>query len=154
MALQGSSYDDFSEPKKPQRPENHRMELFLIVVLGALIAVIVLPSLRSRAMRAFTVRTQEKIAQDARVWANKGAGYYYCNGSRFYGHGPGSFMKQGDALTLGYQPELGKYCSESDQADSTNANRKKDIDAHAGHAVAPSAEAESSHAPAERSQRK
>ena len=44
------------------------------------------------------------------VWANQQTGNYYCEDSWGYGKGRGTFMKQGEALTDGYQPELAQYC--------------------------------------------
>jgi hypothetical protein len=132
MALQQSSYDsDFSEPKKPEPQKGHGLSVFLVLVLGALVTVVAVPSLRTRVMRALTVRTPTKIAQDVTVWANKQAGYYYCSGTRFYGHGSGVYMKQGDALTRGYQPELGKYCADSHPKDSPAVSRAKQNGTHA-----------------------
>jgi hypothetical protein len=132
MALQGSSYhEQYAEPKKPPKKDGFGLDLILVGTVAMILVFLLVPGLRIRVMRMFTVGTPHKIATEVTVWANKGAGYYYCSGSRFYGHGQGSFMKQGDALTLGYQPELGKYCIGKKKSDLKEVDGKKDPDPHA-----------------------
>ena len=58
---------------------------------------------------------------DAKVWAIRSEGNYYCAGSVLTGHKPGRYMTQGNALTLGYQPALGRYCGESSGYGSSDA---------------------------------
>jgi hypothetical protein len=55
---------------------------------------------------------------DAQVWVIQAEGNYYCSGSAFAGRKPGRYMTQGNALTLGYQPALGRYCGEGPSARS------------------------------------
>lgn len=53
------------------------------------------------------------VDPNARVWAVQQDGNYYCSGSALAHQKPGRFLKQADALTLGYQPALGHYCGSS-----------------------------------------
>lgn len=132
MALQGSSYnEEYGEPQKPPKRDGFALDLILVGTVAVVLVFLLVPGLRNRVKRVFTVETPHKVATQVKVWANKGAGYYYCSGSRFYGHGQGSFMKQGDALTLGYQPELDKYCTESKKSDLKEVAGKKSHDPHA-----------------------
>lgn len=118
MALNGSSYyQDYSEPKKPPR-KNNGWAAALLVPAAALLVVTLMPGLRKKVMKEFSSPAKIKIEMSAQVWTNKDSGYYYCRGSSFYGHGAGRFMNQGDALTGGFQPALGKYCTESQSSDS------------------------------------
>lgn len=122
MARHGSSYEhDYEEPKKPQKPKGAGTDLLVLLLLAALLVVVLVPSLRKKAMSELSFGTHTKIQMGVQVWANKDAGYYYCYGSRFYGHGSGKFMDQGDALTRGFQPELGKYCTGNKSPDSKAA---------------------------------
>lgn len=133
MALQGSTYnDDYDEPKKPPKRDSFTTELLLMGALAIALLYLLLPGLRTRVIRAFTVGTQQKVNTEVTVWANKDAGYYYCSGSRFYGHTPGSYMKQGDALTLGYQPELGKYCSGGQSTETKQVDGRARLERQAG----------------------
>ena len=60
---------------------------------------------------------------NAAVWAIQQEGNYYCSGSVLAGRKPGKFMKQADALTLGYQPALGHYCgSETESGGAPGGN--------------------------------
>lgn len=126
MALHGSSYEyEVSEPKKPPRRSGAGLSAFLLLVLGVILAFIFVPGLRKRVLKTLIVRTHQKIDADVLVWTNKQAGTYYCSGDRFYGHGQGSYMKQGEALTRGYQPNLGRYCDGKEPSDSTEVGKKK-----------------------------
>lgn len=126
MALHGSSaYDhDFSEPKKPPQRSGGGLNIVLLVLAVVLLLVLLLPGLRNKVMSSLSFRTQTKIQMGVLVWANKDAGYYYCHGSRFYGHGSGKFMNQGDALTQGFQPALKQYCTEEKGPDSKAVDGK------------------------------
>lgn len=53
---------------------------------------------------------------NAQVWAIRQVGNYYCSGSVLAGRQPGRFMKQANALALGYQPALGHYCGNASGA--------------------------------------
>jgi hypothetical protein len=126
MALSGSSYaQDFAKPKKPpQKKKSGMLDLLLVAGLVVVVLFLVVPSLRNRVARIFASKPSQTIATQVTVWASKDAGAYYCDGSRFYGHGSGSYMKQGDALTDGYQPAMGQYCKGSPAADSKDVNAK------------------------------
>lgn len=60
---------------------------------------------------------------NAMVWAIRQEGNYYCSGSVLAGRKPGQFMKQADALMLGYQPALGHYCgTDAESGDVPDGN--------------------------------
>lgn len=129
MALGGSSYETgFIAPKKkpPRRKGGGLQDVILLLGLGVALLFLLVPGIRRRVAKVFATRPKQTIATEITVWANKNAGYYYCYGSRFYGHGPGSYMRQGDALTDGYQPEMGKYCKELSSTDSKDVNVRKE----------------------------
>ncbi len=46
-----------------------------------------------------------------RVWVRKDSGFYYCSGNVLFGRRPGKMQAQGEALTSGYRPANGQYCS-------------------------------------------
>ncbi|MDE3137536.1 MAG: hypothetical protein KGL59_13245 [Acidobacteriota bacterium] len=120
MALNSSSYEtmhqDHGEAPKPHRGSGG---LAIVLILGiGLIAALVIPSVRSRIDKFFPSTTPKRVEMGLRVWANKEAGNYSCPGSKFFGRGAGTYMRQGDALTLGYQPALGNYCQGSESSES------------------------------------
>lgn len=133
MALHGSSYESLhqdygSEAPKPRKGSGG---LAIVLIVGfALIAAILIPSVRARVTKLFPTETQKRVEMGLRVWANKKAGSYYCEGSEFYGRGTGTYMRQGDALTLGYQPALGNYCQGSDPVHSNALARSGDGPLH------------------------
>lgn len=112
MALHSSSYESmYEEPgSKPPKREGAGLVAILLVVAVAVIAVLFIPSLRARINKFFPSHVPKKVVMSAKVWADKQAGSYYCADSKFFGRGAGTYMNQGDALTLGYQPALGDYC--------------------------------------------
>lgn len=63
-----------------------------------------------------------KEGENVSVWAKAQSGFYYCQGGTLFGSNPGAMMAQGDALTSGYRPFGGDYCTGSQQtvADSGN----------------------------------
>src|SRR5690348_1950637 len=63
-----------------------------------------------------------KEGERVSVWARTQSGFYYCQGGTLFGSNPGTMMAQGDALTSGYRPSGGDYCTGSQQtvADSGN----------------------------------
>lgn len=125
MALNNGSYDQgYSQPNKPPRRKNNGWAAALLLPAVALLLVTLMPSLRKKVMNEFSPPVQIKVEMGAQVWTNKKTGSYYCRGSMFYGHGPGKFMNQGDALTAGFQPEQGKYCTESQSSDAKTVTRK------------------------------
>jgi len=115
MALNNSSYamydDHGSKPPRPQK--NGGLVTILLFLATALVAALFIPGVRARVSKLFSSDAPKKVEMGAKVWADKKAGNYYCADSSFFGRGTGSYMKQGDALTLGYQPALGSYCQES-----------------------------------------
>ena len=116
MALNGSSCRplmDESEIPKPHRQSTIGSLARLLLALGVVLAVVFVPSIRVHLKTLFPPMTSPKPNPAVVVWAHKQAGNYYCAGSRLYGKQPGNFMKQGDALTLGFQPALGGYCQKA-----------------------------------------
>lgn len=63
-----------------------------------------------------------KEGENVSVWAKAQSGFYYCQGGTLFGNEPGTIMAQGDALTSGYRPFGGDYCTGGQQmvADSGN----------------------------------
>ncbi len=121
MALHSSSYESMHQDygSEPPKPRKNSGGLTLLLVVGfALIAAFFIPSVRARINKFFPSQTPKRVEMGVQVWANKQAGNYYCATSKFFGRGTGSYMRQGDALTLGYQPALGNYCQQSDPSHS------------------------------------
>ena len=56
-----------------------------------------------------------KEGERVSVWARTQSGFYYCQGGTLFGSNPGAMMAQGDALTSGYRPFGGDYCTGSQQ---------------------------------------
>ena len=126
MALHSSSYESLHQGYDSESPKPRKKSggLAIVLIVGfALIAAILIPSVRARVNKFFPTQAQKRVEMGLQVWANKQAGNYYCEGSRFYGRGTGNYMKQGDALTLGYQPALGNYCQGADPAHSKSLAR-------------------------------
>jgi hypothetical protein len=140
MALHSSSYETMYEDhgSKPPKRKESSMIVVLLFVAAALVAAFFIPGVRARVSKYFPTDQPKKVEMGAKVWADKQAGTYYCADSHFFGHGTGTYMKQGDALTLGYQPALGNYCQEGQPAHS------KTLDQARGH-LAPAGGATSSH---------
>lgn len=127
MALHNSSQENPYDDQDPQRAKPRDSSAGLVVLLLAALALVVaisVPSVRSQIGKIFRESPpSEKVEMGLRVWAKKREGSYYCADSRYYGHGSGSYMSQGNALTLGYQPSLGNYCKERDSAHSKMVNK-------------------------------
>ncbi len=125
MSRRDTSYgSDFASPETPRKPKRKGWDASLLLVLAVLLVVALVPSLRNRVRNAFGPATQQKINDDVTVWADKSSGTYSCFGNRFYGHGTGIYVKQGDALTMGYQPLLGGYCQGAAAGARTAAGAK------------------------------
>jgi len=118
MALHSSSYETMYDDhgSKPPKRKESSVVVVLLFVVAALVAAFFIPGVRARVSKFFPADAPKKVAMGTRVWASKQAGTYYCADSEFFGHGTGTYMKQGDALTLGYQPALGNYCQEGHSA--------------------------------------
>ena len=53
----------------------------------------------------------ERAQLNMKVWADKQTGFYYCAGSRFYGHTQsGQYISQGEALQAGYTAAMNEPC--------------------------------------------
>lgn len=120
MALQSSSYETMYEDhgQKPPKPKQSSTAVVLLLVAVALVAAYFIPGVRARVNQIFPADAPKKVQMGAKVWADKRAGTYYCADSQFFGRGTGRYLKQGDALTLGYQPALGNYCQQAQPAHS------------------------------------
>jgi hypothetical protein len=80
------------------------MTIFLFV------AVALTPANLPRLLAEMGLGQRSMSDPNAMVWAMQQDGNYYCAGSVLAGRKPGRFMRQADALTLGYQPALNHYC--------------------------------------------
>jgi hypothetical protein len=85
--------------------------LALLVAIEVLLVIVSVPSFNAPFRNLFSRSGRPALDPSALVWANKDSGIYSCPNSPQYGVGAGSYMKQGEALTAGYQPDLGNYCS-------------------------------------------
>ena len=81
---------------------------FLLVFLMMVLALT--PSSVPKLLVEFSV-PRKMSDPSAVVWVIPQDGNYYCSGSVLHGREPGRLMKQGEALTQGYQPALGRYCA-------------------------------------------
>lgn len=54
-----------------------------------------------------------KTIENVGVWTKKRFGFYYCQDGALYGSKPGELMTQVNALTAGYRPASGQYCTNS-----------------------------------------
>jgi len=130
MASDDSSYHPVAAnvPRNP-RPKKGGMFVFLVFIVGLALAMIFFfPGVRNHLGGLVSIQASQKMNPTVLVWADKQAGNYYCAGSLFYGKRPGSYMRQGNALTLGFQPDLGRYCREEQIKDSVEL--KGATDAH------------------------
>ncbi len=81
---------------------------FLVIFL--LVAIALTPANVPKLLAEIGLSQRSMSDPNAMVWAIQQEGNYYCSGSVLAGRKPGEFMKQADALTLGYQPALDNYC--------------------------------------------
>ena len=102
-------YDRSSKPGTSRTgPPIFPVAAFLVIFLLA--AFVLTPANLPRLLWEIGVSQRSMSDPSAMVWAIRQEGNYYCSGSVLAGRKPGQFMKQADALTLGYQPALGHYC--------------------------------------------
>jgi hypothetical protein len=124
MALNSSSYESMHQDHGSEPTRKHSSAPAILLFLAfALIVALAVPNVRARLSKVFPSATPKRVNMGLRVWASKEAGNYYCPGSEFSGRGSGTYLKQGDALTLGYQPALGKYCQQGESTDSKSIAR-------------------------------
>jgi hypothetical protein len=90
--------------------------LAFLVAVGIGLMILFVPGVNAPLRQMFSLQTHPPLDPSATVWVSKSAAAYYCPDSKFYGSGHGTYMKQGDALTGGYQPALGDYCGPKGQA--------------------------------------
>jgi hypothetical protein len=64
---------------------------------------------------------EQSLMPNVKVWAKKQTGFYYCRGNILFGTKQGKLMAQGKALTSGYRPADGDYCT-SDKATEVSRN--------------------------------
>ncbi len=127
MALNTSSYDPVtSNPPRPSGSSSGGLFVLLLVALGLALAIIFFPGIRRHLTGLFATPSSIRMKPTVVVWAEKLAGNYYCAGSPMYGRRPGNLMKQGDALTQGFQPDLGQYCQDPQTKDSTGVDTTND----------------------------
>ncbi|HEV2387947.1 MAG TPA: hypothetical protein VGS20_11910 [Candidatus Acidoferrales bacterium] len=113
MALKHESWDepDWDKPKPPRRNDSLGVVIFLLTA-AIIMAAIFVPSLSQPLRKMLQPPSRPKLDVSITVWVQRDAGTYQCSDSRLYGKGDGSYMKQGEALTAGYQPALGDYCNQ------------------------------------------
>lgn len=116
MSLKIAPMDSFREeaPKPPPRNDPGAVVMFFLGV-GLLLIIFLLPGVNSAFRQMLSSPARPTLDPDALVWANRDSGVYYCSDSTLYGSGTGVYRKQSDALTEGYQPALGTYCSAKDR---------------------------------------
>lgn len=83
----------------------------LLMSFAVFMAAIAPMDFSSIVRKLFPSPSQTVPHQNAAVWADNGAGVYYCADSIMFGKSHGEYMKQVDALDRGYQPALGTYCT-------------------------------------------
>lgn len=88
----------------------------LLLGIGIVLILLRVPSVNTYLGRLLSHSARPTLDSNTLVWANQSRGVYYCPGSKFYGSGMGTYMRQGNALTAGYQPVLGSYCGHGKQA--------------------------------------
>jgi hypothetical protein len=66
-------------------------------------------------------RKDPALDSGVRVWVRHESGFYYCHGNVLFGRRPGKLQAQGGALTSGYRPADGQYCSEGKQVEHSPA---------------------------------
>lgn len=110
------TYDSREEVPKPPPRDNTEGFLALLAGIGIILLLLQVPSVNVYFKRMLSHSGHPAFNPSTLVWANKDAGVYYCSGSTFYGSGAGTYMRQGNALTSGYQPALGHYCNQDSQA--------------------------------------
>lgn len=100
------------EEKGPRHQRRNSMRAILACLLGVgvVCSILFVPRIQAQFRKIFSSWARPAFNPRTVVWTNKDGGIYYCPGSPFYGSGSGLYMKQGDALTAGYQPALGTYC--------------------------------------------
>ena len=119
MALNGSSYRPVMADTRTSRPPKTGGKLALLVfIFACAIPAIFLPRFRHFLQGLFPSAETVRMSPPVVVWANRQTGNYYCEGSRLYGKPPGGYMEQGEALTTGFQPALGRYCQPTQSDDS------------------------------------
>lgn len=120
MSLKVNTGLSFREdsPRLRRRNTLGDIVMFLLAV-GVIFIILLVPSVNVPVRKMFSGPVHPALYAGMTVWASEDAGIYYCPGSTLYGSGGGVYMKQGDALTKGYQPVLGRYCD----PESKNAPR-------------------------------
>ena len=110
---------------KPARTRR-RLAIFPISGIAAALLIVALffaPTGTARLLDKIGIHVSPASLSDpgAQVWVIQSEGNYYCAGSVLAGQKPGRYMTQANALTLGYQPALGRYCGESSGYGSNDA---------------------------------
>jgi hypothetical protein len=130
---------DVSADRSPKRaPRDHSLlgSSPLIPALLLLLIVAFLPSSKwfrqsVRSAVTFPVvqhifalikgRNEQPLMPKVKVWINRQSGFYYCWGDVLFGKDRGMLMTQDEALTSGYRPAIGHYCT-TDKATEVSRN--------------------------------
>lgn len=116
MARSDSTYSPYNSgaPKRP-RKSNSAPFVILALAFAAVLGAIFFPTVRAHLGNLWAAPANEKMNPAVVVWANRNFGSYYCSGSPEYGKGEGRYLGQGEALTMGFQPDLGRYCKQQEK---------------------------------------
>jgi hypothetical protein len=91
--------------------------------LGVAILVLALADPGARSLLGLGHPPQPLTSPDVRVWVDRDRGIYSCPGSVLFGRGPGRAMAQAQALSLGYQPAVEAYCTNTENSLSASHRR-------------------------------
>lgn len=104
------------KPRKRSKRVPRLLALVGFLLAMLLVALGVAPFGVTTLLRGIGLERAGLSAPNLPVWVIPQEGNYYCPGGALFGRRPGRFMKQADALTLGYQPAIGRYCAPASSA--------------------------------------
>jgi hypothetical protein len=127
-----------NRPHKPPRPKRSLLGSSpLIPALFLLLAIVLLPSskwFRQSVHSAFQFpviqrisvlihgQKKQQLLPNMKVWAKKQSGFYYCPGNILFGTKQGRLVTQEKALTSGYRPAGGQYCTADNATEVSRYN--------------------------------
>lgn len=65
---------------------------------------------------------KQQLLPNMKVWAKKQSGFYYCPGNILFGTKQGRLVTQEKALTSGYRPAGGQYCTADNATEVSRYN--------------------------------
>jgi hypothetical protein len=133
LANHAASSEESAEPKqeepaaeqrKPARPPKivkirpPLMPVVSVMLTVAVILLVIIPlQVPQRLIQQLDFHTARMTSPSTRVWVMPSKGTYYCSGSMMNGRQPGHFLGQAEALSRGYQPAMGSYCTSGKPGD-------------------------------------